>query len=105
MRVDCNYQAFVDGMRFAQRPPMILFSCRILQITSVLVLLAAEVVLSIILVWLIRGHGVIACGKGLFNNPSWPFYVVAFVATPAVVAAGAGLLFLWCSNKIDLAVH
>ena len=87
-------------MYLAQRPVMSVSHYRVLQVTSVLVLLAAEVILSLILVWLIRWHGVIACGKGLFDNPNWPASVIILVGVPGILVFGAGALFLWCSHRI-----
>ena len=75
---------------------------RIIQALSVIVLIVAEVLLSFILMWLINGHGVIACGKGIFDSPRWPLDVSVFIAAPTVFIVGAGSLFLWCSKRATL---
>ena len=89
-------------MHLAHKPGMSLWSYRILQTISVFVLLAAEAVFLIVLVWLISGHGVIACGRGVFDDPNWAAYVVAVVGLPGAFMIGAGALFLWCANRADL---
>jgi len=74
---------------------------RLVQVISVAVILAAEILLSLILVWLVGAHGVIACGKGVFDDPNWFRSVVGLVGIP-FGAIGAGVaLFLWCSAKCD----
>jgi hypothetical protein len=44
---------------------------RILQVLSASVILGAEMLLSYIFIWLIEGHGIIACGRGIFDDPTW----------------------------------
>lgn len=72
---------------------------RVVQVLSVTVMLAAEILLSFILVWLIEGHGVIACGKGVFDDPNWFLAVVLFTGIPLSVIGASITLFLWCSSK------
>jgi hypothetical protein len=72
---------------------------RILQVLSASVILVAAILLSFILIWLIGGHGVIACGKGIFDDPSWFLDVMLLIGIPLSVIAGSGVLFRWCSSR------
>jgi uncharacterized membrane protein YhdT len=72
---------------------------RIIEALSITLILVAELLLSYILVWLIEGHGVIACGKGVFDNPNWFVYVILLLGIPLSVIGGAGILFFWCSGR------
>jgi len=72
---------------------------RIIQVPSVTVILAAEILLSFILIWLVEGHGIIACGKGVFDDPKWFLDVILLVGIPLSVMGGSTMLFLWCSSK------
>lgn len=72
---------------------------RFLQALSVIVIVGAGIFLSFILIWLIPGHGVIACGKGVFDNPTWYLDVMVLIGTPLSVIGASGALFLWCSSK------
>ena len=69
----------------------------IVQGLCVVILLASGVVLSFILMWLVAAHGVIACGKGVFDSPTWLLDIIILVGIPAVSVLGAGSLFVWCS--------
>jgi hypothetical protein len=73
---------------------------RITQSVCVVALLVAETVLCFVLIWLIQGGGVVACGKGIFNDPYWPLDVAVLVGTPTVVMIATGALFLWCSGRL-----
>ncbi len=72
---------------------------RILQVLSVTVILGAAMLLSFILIWLVQGHGVIACGRGIFDDPIWYLAVALLIGIPLTVMAGGGVLFLWCSSR------
>ena len=72
---------------------------RILQVLSVTVVFGAVVLLSLILIWLIPGHGVIACGRGVFDDPTWYLDVAPLIGIPLSVICGGGVLFLWCSSR------
>lgn len=72
---------------------------RIIQATCLAVFLVSVILLAFILVWLIEGHGVVACGKGIFDSPTWLFDVTLFIGVPALLSFVAGWLFLWCSNR------
>lgn len=72
---------------------------RILQVLSASVILGAEMLLAFILIWLIEGHGIIACGRGIFDNATWYVDVVLLIGIPLGVIAGSGVLFLWCSSR------
>ena len=71
----------------------------VLRVLGIVVLLSGELVLSWILIWLIEGRGVIACGKGVFDNPLWFFDVMFLVGLPLIAICGGGILFLWSSAK------
>lgn len=72
---------------------------RVVQLLSVTVILAAEILLSFILIWLVEGGGVIACGKGIFDDPNWFVEVVVLVGVPFGAIAASVILFLWCSAR------
>jgi len=86
-------------MVFAETLVMRLLTYRIIQLFSLVVLLLAEVLLSFILTWLIKGHGVIACGRGIFDSSTWLLDVIVFIGVPTLFIVGAGSLFLWCSKQ------
>lgn len=75
---------------------------RLAQALSVVILLAAEACLSLIVVWLSYG-GVIACGKGVFDTPSWPLDILPLLGIPLLFIFGAIALFLWCSSRVTIA--
>jgi len=72
---------------------------RILQVLSASVILGAEMLLSYIFIWLIEGHGIIACGRGIFDDPTWYLDVMLLIGIPLSLIAGSGVLFLWCSSR------
>jgi len=72
---------------------------RILQVISTIVILGAAVLLSFILIWLIGAHGVIACGKGIFDNPTWYLDVMLLTGIPLSVIGGSVVLYIWCSSR------
>jgi hypothetical protein len=72
---------------------------RILQALSVTVIFGAGILLSFILIWLVQGHGVIACGKGIFDDPTWYLDVMLLIGIPLSLISGGGVLFLWCSSR------
>lgn len=74
---------------------------RIIQVLSTIVLIVAVVSLSIVLMWLIQGHGVIACGRGVFDDPAWFLDIVVLVGVPASLIVGSGALILWSSLRIS----
>ena len=75
------------------------YKYRIAQSLSVIVLLLAEFFLSLILFWL-ANDGVIGCGRGAFDSPTWPLDMFPFVAIPLGLMAGAVTTFLWCSSRV-----
>lgn len=72
---------------------------RAIQVFSVMVILAAEMVLSFILIWLIKGHGIIACGRGISDDPAWFADVLLMIGIPFSMILGGVMLFLWCSSR------
>jgi hypothetical protein len=72
---------------------------RILQVLSASVIFVVAMLLSFILIWLIGGHGVIACGKGIFDDPTWYLDVMLLIGISLSVIAGSVVLFLWCSSR------
>ena len=66
-------------------------------------LIAAEFLLSLIAFWLIRGHGVIACGKGIFDSNTWASDVFVIVGVPVLFILGAGAIFFWSSSRLTTA--
>lgn len=72
---------------------------RVVQVLSVTAMLGAELFLSFVLIWLIKGHGVVSCGMGIFDDPNWLLYVVVLLAIPLGVIAAGVTLFLWCSSR------
>jgi len=79
-----------------------IFKYRVIQGVCVAVLLLSEILLSFILIWLIKGDGVIACGKGIFDSTTWLFEVILLVGVPALLVFVAGSLFLWCSKQVNV---
>ena len=71
----------------------------VLRVLGIIVMISGEIVLSLILVWLIGAHGVIACGKGVFDDPRWYLAVIELVGPPLIAIVGGGALFLWSSSK------
>jgi len=92
-------------MFFANWRVMRILIYLIIQVVSVAALVAAEVVLSLILVWLVKGHGVIACGKGIFDSPNWFLEVTVLTGIPSVLVVGAGALFFWSSKRVSLSLE
>ena len=77
---------------------MHLWKNRIIQAFCVMTLIVSEVMLSFILIWIIEGHGVIACGRGIFDSPTWLLSLVVFIGAPTILMIGSVLLYLWCSK-------
>ena len=75
---------------------------QILRILAVVVALAAGILLSLILFWLTVGRGVIACGKGIFDSPTWPLDILVFVGVPAGLLVGAIAFARYCSRRLWL---
>ena len=75
---------------------------RSIQVISVAALVVAVVVLSLILVWLVKGHGVVACGKGIFDSQNWFLDLTVLTGIPSVLIIGTGALFFWCSKRVSL---
>ena len=90
---DSLFKAFVSGLILARSPVMY----RILQVISTIVILGVAIVLSFILIWLIGAHGVIACGKWVFDSPTWYLDVMLLIGIPLSVIGGSVALYFWCS--------
>ena len=71
----------------------------VLRVLGIVIMVSGEMVLSWILTWLIERHGVIACGKGVFDDPLWFLDVIELVGPPLSAIIGGGVLFLWSSSK------
>ena len=76
---------------------------RTLQVIALLAFLASTLVLFVILTWLIGAHGVIACGKGVFDSPDWFLQVVVLTGVPTLLVIGSGVLFNWCWKRLIFA--
>ncbi len=75
---------------------------QILRVLAVLVAVAASALLSLVMLWLIAGGGVIACGKGIFDRPIWPLEVLVLVGLPAGLLVGAIASARYCSKRLWL---
>ena len=75
---------------------------QILRVLAVLIALTVGTLLCFILLWLIGAHGVIACGRGIFNNPDWPIDVVVLIGTPSILFIGSIALIRHCSKRLWL---
>ena len=75
---------------------------QILRVLAGLVALADGALLCMILLWLIGAGGVIACGKGVFDNPDWPLAVLVLVGAPLGLLIGAITLIQYCSRRLNL---
>jgi len=74
---------------------------RFIQAVSLVVSFVSGIVLLLILVWLIGGHGVVACGRGIFDSPEWFSEVSVAVGVPLGVLAASVYTFQRCSNYFD----
>jgi len=79
------------------------FTYGAVRAVSLIILIAAEFLLSLIAVWLIRGHGVIACGKGIFDSATWAWDLFIIVGIPVLFILGAGSIFFWASSRLTAA--
>jgi len=57
--------------------------------------------LLIILVWLICGHGVIGCGRGVFDSPTVFSDILLLVGVPISLFVASVKVFLKCSTRLD----
>ena len=73
---------------------------QLIQVTSLVVSLIAGMVLLVILGWLIGGHGVIACGKGVFDSATWLSDIMLLVGVPATIAVASATLYRKCSSRL-----
>jgi len=76
------------------------FTYSAVRAVSLIILIAANFLLSLIAVWLIRGHGVIACGKGIFDSATWAWDLFVIVGIPVLVIVGAGSMFFWSKSRL-----
>jgi len=75
---------------------------QILKVLGILIALADSALLSFILLWLIAGHGIIACGKGVFDNPDWLMDILILVGAPAGILVCSIALIRYCSGRLSL---
>jgi hypothetical protein len=75
---------------------------QILRMLAVLVAVAASALLSLSLLWLTAGGGVIGCGKGIFDSPVWGLEVLVLVGIPAGLLVGAIASARYCSKRLWL---
>jgi hypothetical protein len=72
----------------------------ILRVAAIFIALVDAAWLCLMFVWLILGGGVIACGRGVFDDPQWPLTVLFLVGIPAAILAGALKLTAYCSRRL-----
>jgi hypothetical protein len=74
-----------------------------LRAVSFIILVAGALLLGVILFWLILGHGVIACGKGIFDTATWPWDLLVILGIPVILEVSAGWLFVWSWCRLEVA--
>jgi len=98
-----HFLRFLFRYLFCPNGGMKTFKYSALRTLSFIILIAAEFLLSLIAVWLIGGHGVIACGKGIFDSNTWASDLFVIVGIPVLFIVGAGAIFFWSSSRLTAA--
>lgn len=70
-----------------------------LRALAIVIAVADGVLLAAVSWWLLNG-GVIACGRGLFDGPNWPFMFFVLWVVPAAVLASAIALARYCTRRL-----
>jgi hypothetical protein len=71
-----------------------------LLILSTVLAVADVAVLGLLLIWLGIGKGYIACGRSLFDSPSWPLTVLLMTGIPAFILICLLRLARHCSTRL-----